>query len=327
MKKIVSGITTLVLASSWLAVPSGIVFATDACTFTTVDTTMTLDGDCTTDTTIFVPNGMTLDGNDYTITAVDPTGGHFVGAVVQNGGVVASVRNLVITASELSDVCDSGTSRLRGIMFDGASGSIMHNTVRDLTQTGSGCQEGNSIEVRNAPFDGTHPNTLLVQVAQNTVTNFMKGGIVASGDVNVNVHNNTVGASANQSTLVANSIQLGFGALGKVTANNVAGNQWCGSSEVIATAILIYSVSSGVSVTSNRVSGNSDIGIYTDSDGVSLSNNIVTDDSSIDDCNENGYDIGIANDATLGVVKNNKVSGFDTPYALNGVSEKHNTTF
>ena len=33
---------------------------------------MTLNGDCTTDATILVPNGFTLDGAGNTITAVDP---------------------------------------------------------------------------------------------------------------------------------------------------------------------------------------------------------------------------------------------------------------
>ena len=37
--------------------------------------TMTLTADITTDTTIIVPDGYTLDGNGYTITAVDVAGG------------------------------------------------------------------------------------------------------------------------------------------------------------------------------------------------------------------------------------------------------------
>ena len=43
------------------------------CTFTTNDKTktMSLVADCTTDTTINVPNGYTLDGKGYKITAVD----------------------------------------------------------------------------------------------------------------------------------------------------------------------------------------------------------------------------------------------------------------
>jgi len=47
--------------------------------------TMTLTANITTDTTIVVPDGYTLDGKGFTITAVDgPTGTSFEGAVVQN---------------------------------------------------------------------------------------------------------------------------------------------------------------------------------------------------------------------------------------------------
>jgi len=67
------------------------------CTFTTVGSTMTLDGDCTTDATILVPNGFTLDGAGYTITAEDPSGSHFLGAVVKNEGPFAVVKNLSST--------------------------------------------------------------------------------------------------------------------------------------------------------------------------------------------------------------------------------------
>ena len=68
-----------------------------ACVFTTTPTTMTLVNDCTTDHTITVPHGVTLDGDDHSITAVDPVGGHFLGAVVKNGGTVAHVTDVEIT--------------------------------------------------------------------------------------------------------------------------------------------------------------------------------------------------------------------------------------
>ncbi len=69
------------------------------CTFTTNDKTktMALVADCTTDTTIGVPDGYTLDGKGLTITAVDgPTGTAFDGAVVQNDGTAMNVKNLKI---------------------------------------------------------------------------------------------------------------------------------------------------------------------------------------------------------------------------------------
>lgn len=48
--------------------------ATD-CVFAISDTVMKLAADCTTDASIVVPDGMTLNGQGYTITAVDPHAG------------------------------------------------------------------------------------------------------------------------------------------------------------------------------------------------------------------------------------------------------------
>jgi hypothetical protein len=142
--------------------------AATTCTFTTVGTTMTLDGDCPTDATIVVPDGFTLDGAGYTITAVDPPGGHVLGAIIKNGGSTASVMNVTATTSGLANVCDGGDDRLRGILFDGASGDIVWNTVRDINQGPSGCQEGNAIEIRKAPFDTTRVD-VSVTISDNHV--------------------------------------------------------------------------------------------------------------------------------------------------------------
>ncbi len=114
--------------------------AATTCTFTIAGTTMALDADCTTDETIVVPDGFTLDGQNNAITAADPVSDHFRGGVIENGGTVAHVTRLVVNTSSLANVCDGGADRLRGIMFVGASGSITHNTVEDINQGASGCQ-------------------------------------------------------------------------------------------------------------------------------------------------------------------------------------------
>src|SRR3982751_4089232 len=98
--------------------------ATAQCSFNTSGTTMTLAADCTTTTSVIVPNGFTLEGAGHTITGVDPVGGHFAGGVIQSGGATAKVTNVKVTTSGLAEVCDAGSQRLRGILFDGASGSI-----------------------------------------------------------------------------------------------------------------------------------------------------------------------------------------------------------
>jgi hypothetical protein len=286
--------------------------AANSCTFTTAGTTMILDGDCWTDATILIPDGFMLDGAGHTITAVDPSGGHFLGAVVKNEGSTAHVKNLTVTASGLANVCDGSgppDNRLRGILFDGASGSIMHNTVVNINQGASGCQEGNAIEVRNAPFDGTHPGTKTVEISHNKVDNYQKTGIVANGDVTVSIHHNLVGSSATQANLAANSVQLGYGANGSVKHNNVDGNQWLGASNYAASAILIVAADSG-DVSENNVGGNSDVGIFVVSDNGTYDNNRAFDHGSDGPHGDFGIaDLGMGNAFT-----NNKVRGFDYPY-------------
>lgn len=93
----------LALATAVASVLTPALEATTTCTFTTVGATMTLDADCTTDFTILVPNGSTLDGSGKTITAQDPSGGPF-----------AVVKNLTISTNLLANVCDAGADRARG---------------------------------------------------------------------------------------------------------------------------------------------------------------------------------------------------------------------
>lgn len=310
------------VAAGFAGLQAGTALSSNNCSFTVKGSTMSLNADCTTDSTILVPDGVTLDGKGHTINAVDPAGDHFKGAVVQAGGTTANVQNLIIAGHFTQDVCDSGADRLRGILFDGASGTITHNTVTGITQPNSGCQEGNAIEVRNAPFDGTHPATKTVTIDHNSVSSWQKTGILANGDVSVSIDHNTVGASADQPNYIAgNSIQLGFGATGSIDHNDLTGNQWCGASDDAATAILLYE-SGPANVDHNKIGGNSDIGIYVGSNNIVVDHNDVSDDPSIADCNQQGYDIGIGNygddrpggDPTTNTITHNTVSGFDTPF-------------
>lgn len=280
------------------------------CTFTTVGTTMFLDDDCTTDATILIPDGMTLDGKRHMITAVDPAGG-FVGAVVGNAGSIAHVKRLTVTASGLANVCRSGDDRLRGIMLEGASGSITHSTVVGINKGASGCQEGNAIEVRNAPFDGSHPAPVKAVVAHNKVLDWQKTGILANGDVIVSIHHNKVYESATQANLAANSIQFGFGALGIATHNHVEGNQWEGwspASDFAGSAILTFEADA-VYVSKNNIRGNSDVGIFILSDSGLYHHNRVFDQG----VDLGGYDVGIW-DLGDNIVVRNKVRGFDVPH-------------
>ena len=244
------------------------------CSFSTRDTIMELRADCTTDATILIPDGFTLDGAGHTMTAVDPHHGHFLGAVVANAGTHANVRNLRITVSKLANVCDinnetAGTDfRLRGIQFKGASGEITHNTVTEINQGAeSSCREGAGIEVRNEPIDGSHLNTQTVEVSDNVVMNYQMVGIVAVGDVSVKIHHNIVSASAAKANVPVSGIQLSYHAMGEISGNVVTGNWYqpvtrghgkaIGQQPLVAAGILLYKIEmSNVEVFNNELRDN-----------------------------------------------------------------------
>jgi len=225
------------------------------CTFTTSGTTMTLDADCVTEQTIAVPDGYMLDGAGHSITAVDPAGGHFLGAVVKNGGTEAHVTNLTVTTDGLANVCDGGDDRLRGILFDGAGGSITNSTVTNVNQGPSGCQEGNAVEVRNAPFDSSGPD-IEVLIDGNTVDGYIKNGITANGSVAAVITNNVVtGAGPVGVPLAAqNGIQVGFGATAVVLDNVVSGHDY--TPDAWLACGLLFFEADGVKQSKNSSFGN-----------------------------------------------------------------------
>ncbi len=229
------------------------VLATTTCTFITLGTTMTLSADCTTDATITIPDGFTLDGANHTITAVNPLSGHFVGAVVANEGGTANVTNLIITTAALANVCDTDADRLRGILFDGAEGAITQNTVSNINQGASGCQEGNAIDVRNAPFDTTGSDKF-VTIQDNVISNYQKTGILVNGSVAAVITGNDITGVGPVDYIAQNGIQVGFGATAIVRQNSVTGNDYTPKS-FVACGILLFEAD-GVKASHNFIAHN-----------------------------------------------------------------------
>ncbi|MBM2812417.1 MAG: hypothetical protein HW416_3176 [Chloroflexi bacterium] len=245
-----------ILGMALVTLPAAPALAVTTCTFTDVGTTRTLVANCATDTTISVPDGFTLNGAGYTITANDPAGDHFRGAVIKNGGPVANVTNLKVTASGLANICDAGDDRLRGILFEGASGSITNNQVFNVNQGPSGCQEGNAIEVRNAPFDNTGATDKAVTISNNVVSGYIKNGITANGSVAATITNNIVTGSGPVGVPLAaqNGIQIGFGGTATVEGNTISGNDYTPSS-FVACGMLFFEAD-GVRQSRNMMSNN-----------------------------------------------------------------------
>jgi hypothetical protein len=219
----------------------------------------TLLADCITDHTIVVPQnagGSVFDGATHSITGVDPVGNHFLGAVVQAqaGLKPITVKNLTVQTSNLATSCDAGDARLRGILFDGVSGAIQNNVVKDIEQgaTGDGCQEGNAIEVRNAPFTTAGPDKS-VTISGNSVTEYQKTGILVNGSVAATITNNTVVGDGPINFIAQNGIQVGFGASANVMLNTVSGNSYTGPD--VACGLLLFQAD-GAKVSKNNFFNN-----------------------------------------------------------------------
>lgn len=291
--------------------------AADGCLFIESGHTWTLDADCTVDGSLVIPDGVTLDGAQHTITAVDPQNGTFRGGIVVAGGATATVTNTIISALMLANICQNGNDRLRAIYFNGAAGAIRGNTIVNVNKGVSSCQEGNGIEVRNIDLTGPTP---AVEISGNIIDGFQKTGIVVSGNVDAAIRDNTVGPSSAQRLMVANGIQVGAGVRARIEGNTVAGNSW-GAGDVAATAILLVDTGAGTLVRGNVITGNSDVGIYVMADGVRIERNRLTDTGP-----DAAFDVGIGNYGEGNVFDGNVIRGFAQPYQNVIESERGNTT-
>jgi len=138
----------------------------------------------------------------------------------------------------LANVCDGGNDRLRGILFDGAAGSITNNHVLNINQGASGCQEGNGIEARNEPFTSAGPD-LAVLISGNTVASYQKTGIIANGSVAATITGNTVTGAGPINYIAQNGIQVGFGGTGELKGNSVSGNNYT-PQDTVACGVLFF---------------------------------------------------------------------------------------
>ena len=175
-----------------------------------------------------------------------------MGAVVENAGSVASVKNLTVTASNLATACDPFPNSLAGIRLDGATGAITNNTVTGLQQgsVGDGCQEGNAIEVRNTAGTGTPQ----VSVIGNIVSSYQKTGVLVKGPVAAVVTGNTISGYGPVDFIAQNGIQVSLGARAQVTGNTISNNFYAPESNV-ACGLILYQAD-GVKLGNNTFSGN-----------------------------------------------------------------------
>src|SRR4051794_2083643 len=177
----------VLIPSSASAIPAPL----GPCSVSQSGTTLTLMADCVTSATINVADGITVDGNGFTITAVDPSGGNFTGPVLKSAtGTPAvpatlNVRNLDVSASLAPNVA---IGSLSGLYYENAGGSITNVSLSGIT-TSSTSGSGRALEVRNGA--ATTAPTLTINGLR--VRNYNKSGVFIQGRTSFTATNLDIG--------------------------------------------------------------------------------------------------------------------------------------
>jgi hypothetical protein len=226
--------------------------------------------------TVAADNGVVLSPTGITANATGLTQSDQIAAAV----LVKNAASVVLTGFRI-DGSGSGITdcspRLVGVLFQDASGRIEHNAVRHFRLSSSldGCQSGNAIEVETSAGASSS-----VTIADNSVDDYQKNGITANENgSSVTIDGNTVVGIGPTSGAAQNGIQVGFGASGLITNNNVSNNVWSPCVSLAqcatdATGILIFE-SDHVRVNANTV-GTNQIGIFAGGNHTRISFNHVS---------------------------------------------------
>jgi hypothetical protein len=243
--------TTVVAAPVLIASSAGAVPPLGPCSVSQSGSTITLTANCVTSATISVADGVTVDGDGFAITAVDPSGGNFSGPVLKSATgtpttpTTMNVKNLDVVASLAPSIT---TISLSGLYFENAGGSITGVSVSGVT-TSSTSGSGRAVEVRNA--GATTAPTLAIDGLR--IRNYNKSGVFIQGKTTYSATNMDIGPAtgvdgAQWVTEASNSFTVvggvNGGPSGSVTASKIAGNRYetddahDGPPESIAAAIL-----------------------------------------------------------------------------------------
>jgi hypothetical protein len=245
------------------------------CSSTQAGTTITLLADCTTTSTIDVPDGWTVDGGGYTISAVDPPAGNFTGPVLKSATgtpttpATMNVKNLNVTASLAANLA---VGSLSGLYYENAGGSIQNVSLSGIT-TSNGGSAGRALEVRNGA--ATTAPTLSIDGLR--IRNYNKSGVFIQGKTNYTATNMDIGPATGVDgtqwvTGASNSFTVFGGPRGTVTNSTIAGNRYevddahDGATEGIAAAILSID-SPSLTVSGVTITGvDSDTGLIAQND-------------------------------------------------------------
>jgi Putative Ig domain len=229
----------------------------ETCAGTLSGSTFTLTANCDTTAPLTVPDGLTVNGAEHTITAHDATPGSFNGGVVTSTGTSMNIENLTIVGGFTSpSTCTRPT--LNGLFFNGAGGSVTNVTVTGIAEN-SVCQIGRAIMAT-----GTAGQTLTITAA--TVSGYQKSGIQASG-MTMNISDSTIGPPESITGVGQNGLVYQAGATGTTTDSTIYGSGF-GNASAASTAVLLFGATN-VTLTGNTTTGaGTDVGVLVTSTSI-----------------------------------------------------------
>ena len=162
--------------------------------------------------------------------------------------------------------------RFVGIGYYNSSGTISDTTVTGIHDTPVGGMQG-GLGIYAYNNDGT-PRTL--DVENNTVTDYQKGGMVFKGDgLTVNTIGNTITGYGSVPFIAQNGIQYSQGVGGTIQDNTISGHWYSGSSASSA-GIIIWNDPAAITIDGNTISNNQ-IGISgTNSGQLTITDNTIS---------------------------------------------------
>ena len=142
--------------------------------------------------------------------------------------------------------------RFYGVVFRNAGGTIQNTNVTDIRE-----EPLNNVEHGIAIYITTLDDILRdINITNNQILNYQKGGIVISNSINYSILNNIIIGYGNNSLVSQNGIQIQSEATGTISGNLIRSNLFEGSS-----GILFYITESYSTVTDNEIFNNY-VGIY-----------------------------------------------------------------